>query len=102
MTRQKSTVETIRNNQAISKAAYHETAQNRRLRYKLKSLHLAPNSKQQTAPNSEGRLLLRNPPPIELQTIGHGEQRLTPQSILYCNYRQSVINSLFLTTTKCN
>lgn len=36
------------------------------------------------------------------QTIGHGEQRLTPQSILYCNYRQSVINSLLLTLARRN
>jgi hypothetical protein len=76
MTRQKSTVATFRNNQAISKAAYHETAQNRRLRYKLKSLHLAPNSKQQTAPNSEGRLLLRNPLPIGSPTGVTSEHHL--------------------------
>jgi len=66
MTRQKSTVETTRNNRRMMGAAYHETAQNRRLRYKRKSLHL------------------------------------TPQSILYCNYLQSAINSLLLTLARCN
>lgn len=94
----RSTVATFRN---IGRP-YHRKVQYCRLRYVLKYLHLVANSKRQTAPNSEGRLLLRNPPPIELQTIGHGEQHLAPQSILYCNYRQSVINSLLLTLARRN
>jgi hypothetical protein len=66
---QGSTLATIRNNQR----PYHRKAQGRGLRYALKYLDLAANGKRQTAPNSEGRLLPRNPPPIELQTIGQGE-----------------------------
>jgi hypothetical protein len=55
-----STVETIRN----IGGPYHGKAQRRRLRYSLKYLYLVANSKRQTAPNGEGRLLLRNPEAI--------------------------------------
>ena len=71
-----------------------------------------------TGARSRYRPLPRNPPPIGSQTIGHGEHhparisehhpaRISEhhpalQSILYCNYRQSAINSLLLTTARRN
>jgi len=53
-----------------------------------------------TGAHSEHRLLPRNLPPIGSQTIDHGEHHSALQSILYCNYRQSAINSLFVIIDK--